>query len=65
MIVYILLGIVVVQDILHRVERRDLYNRIMSKSLPEYKQSKTPPKTPKPAHKRVLDKWHDKGVDVK
>ena len=56
-ITYILLGIIAVQEILHRVERRDLYNRIMSNSLREYKQKETTPVAPTPAHRRVLNKW--------
>lgn len=32
----LVLLILVVQDILHRIERKDLYNRIMAGSLEEY-----------------------------
>ena len=65
MIAYILCGIIVAQEILHRIERRDLYNRIMSNSLREYKQKETAPVAPTSAHRRVLNKWRDKGVEMK
>ena len=36
-IIALLIGIVVVQEIIHKQEREDLYNRIMAKDLTEYK----------------------------
>jgi hypothetical protein len=49
------------QAILHHMERRDMYNRLMSKSLTEYKQSDAmPPKRISSAHDRVLNKWRDR-----
>ncbi len=62
---YVLCGIIAVLVITHYFERRDLYNRIMSKSLNDYRQKDTPPAAPKSAHRRVLDKWKDKGVEIK
>lgn len=38
----LLLVIIVIIEIMHFIERRDLYNRIMSKDLTEYKQDKKP-----------------------
>ena len=65
MMLYVLCGIIVILEVTHHFERRDLYNRIMSNSLKEYKQKETPPGASKPAHKRVLDKWRNKGVEIK
>ncbi len=62
MLEIILIAVIVLQDIMHRVERRDMYNRLMSKSLTEYKQSGSPPPKHTPsAHDRVLKDWRDKG----
>lgn len=59
----ILIAIILLQSILHYCERRDLYNRLMSKSLSEYKQSGTPPKHIPSAHDRILNKWRNKVGD--
>ena len=57
----ILIAVIVLQTVIHHVERRDMYNRLMSKSLSEYKQSGTPPPKHTPsAHDRVLKNWRDK-----
>lgn len=37
MIAYFLLAVIVAQQALHYYERRDLYNRIMSRNIYEYK----------------------------
>ena len=59
LIVLILLN--VTQAILHYFERRDMLNRIMSKTFTEYKSVKnSPPKHIPSAHDRVLNKWKDK-----
>ena len=55
MITYILCGIIIMLLIMHRFERKDLYNRIMSKNLTEYKGDKCV--SVKSAHDRVLKKW--------
>lgn len=58
-----LIAVIVLQSILHYCERRDLYNRIMSKDLSEYKKNdKLPPPIPS-AHDRVLNKWRNKAGD--
>ena len=54
-VVYILCLIIAIQQVMHRMERKDLYNRIMSKNLSEYKGGS--PVHAVSAHKRVLDKW--------
>ena len=50
-----------IQVIFHFIERRDMYNRLMSKNLAEYKSSGEPPKNHIPsAHDRLLKKWRDR-----
>lgn len=53
----ILCAVIVLQSILHYIERDKLQDRIMSHSLNEYKQRDEPHKTHKSAHDRVLRKW--------
>lgn len=62
MITYIPCGIIVLlcviiflQSLVHRLERKDLYNRIMSKNLAEYKGGKC--RAAKSAHDRVIRRW--------
>lgn len=64
MLEFILIAVIVLQSIIHFIERRDMCNRLMSKNLTEYKQSdKQPPKHTPSAHDRVLNKWRDKAGD--
>jgi len=35
-LVWILLGVIVVLEVIHYRERKDLYSRLMAKSLPEF-----------------------------
>lgn len=61
-VVFALCGIIAIQQIIHHRERRDLYNRIMSKNLTEYKGES--PGYQASAHKRVLSRWRQtKGGD--
>lgn len=61
---FILLAVIIIQSIIHFIERRDMYNRLMSKSLSEYKQSdKMPPKHIPSAHELTLKKWRNKAGD--
>lgn len=53
--VYALCGVILIQQIIHHYERKDLYNRIMSKTLTEYKGDS--PGYQISAHKRVLNQW--------
>ena len=62
-ILIVLLIIIVMQEIFHFVERRDMYNRLMSKSLSEYKQGGQPPKNIPSAHERTLNNWRKKAGD--
>lgn len=59
MTVYILCGIIVMQSLLYRFERKDLYNRIMSKNLTEYKNE--PCKRIQTAHEKAIERWRRKG----
>lgn len=56
-VVYVLCGIIMVGQIIHHYERKDLYNRIMSKNLTEYKGDS--PGYQISAHKRVLKRWRE------
>ena len=61
-VVYTLCGVIVIQQIIHHFERKDLYNRIMSRSLTDYKGDS--PGYQVSAHKRVLNRWREhKGGD--
>jgi hypothetical protein len=60
-LVYALCGVILIQQIIHHCERKDLYNRIMSKNLTEYKGDS--PGYQISAHKRVLNKWRERGED--
>lgn len=63
MVEIILCVVIVLQAIFHYLERRDMCNRLMSKSLTEYKQGRTPPTHIPSAHDRVLQKWRSKVGD--
>jgi DNA-binding GntR family transcriptional regulator len=58
-LIYALCGIIVIQQIIHHLERKDLYNRIMSKSLTEYKGDS--PGYYVSAHRQVLKRWKQRG----
>ena len=60
---YVLIGIIVLLSVLHHFERKDLYNRIMSKTLSEYKGEND--RSPKSAHRAVMDNWRNKGGEKK
>jgi hypothetical protein len=63
MLVSILIAVIILQDILHSLERRDMCNRLMSKNLTEYKQGGIPPTHIPSAHQRVLNNWRKKAGD--
>lgn len=54
----ILCSIIILQSIIHHFERKDLYNRIMSRNLTEYKGESV--LSVKSAHDRVLSRWRGK-----
>ena len=58
MIVEILLcSVIVLQSVLHYIERQNLQDRIMSRNLNEYKQRDEPMQKHQSAHDRVMQKW--------
>lgn len=59
----ILIAVIITQEIIHFIERRDMYNRLMSKPLSEYKQSGNHPKHIPSAHNRILNNWRKKAGD--
>lgn len=52
-------AVIAVQAILHYIERRELYNRIMSRDLTEYRE-KRPSRAAPSAHERILKRWRGK-----
>ena len=60
--IYALIAVILVQAVTHHLERRDLYNRIMSKTFSEYKGGK--PKGVESAHKRAINAWRKKGGGI-
>ena len=56
--IYALCGALIIQQIIHHNERKDLYNRIMSKNLTEYKGES--PGYQISAHKKVLSRWRER-----
>ena len=60
--IYALVGIIVLQQIIHHFERKDLYNRIMSKNLTEYKGDTL--EYHDSAHKNVLKRWRERKKGV-
>lgn len=64
-VVLIVLGaVIILQSIFHFIERRDMTNRLMSKSYTEYKNADNIPPKPIPsAHSKILNKWRSKAGD--
>lgn len=59
---YILSGVIIVQCIMHYIERKDLYTRLMCKDVQDYKSAnKKEVQSPMSRHKEVLDRWRGKG----
>ena len=66
MLEIILILVIIIQSLIHYLERRDMYNRLMSKDFTEYKQGGLPPPPPKhipSAHDRTLEKWRKRAGD--
>lgn len=61
MVCYCLCAVIVIQSVIHCVERRDLYNRITGKPKSEYKDCGRVGVIS--AHNKVLDRWHGKRSD--
>ena len=56
----LLIAVIILQSVIHFLERRDMCNRLMSKNLTEYKQAGSPPKHIPSAHSQVLSNWRKK-----
>lgn len=54
-IIALLAGVIAVQNIIHKQERKDLYNRIMAKDLTEYKANGKRRSVPSTIRKRTSD----------
>jgi hypothetical protein len=65
MLIHILIAVIILQEIIHYIERRDMLNRIMCKDITEYRQeSSSPPKKTIPsAHSQVIKRWMKRGDD--
>ena len=60
----ILIAVIIIQALLHFIERRDMYNRLMSRDYTEYNQGKVPPPKHIPsAHTQTLKRWRNKAGD--
>jgi hypothetical protein len=63
LLIFLLITILILQETSHKKERIDLYNRIMAKDLPEYKDiiNKTPVKKISNPMKNKYDKTYEGG----
>lgn len=59
-IIVLLIGIIVAQNIIHKQERQDLYNRIMAKDLRDYRMEKQRT-VPNVIRKRTSDELKRRG----
>lgn len=62
----VLCGIIVAQQIVHYAERRDLYDRLMSRDVNEYKHARARDK-PKNGitsrHEQIMKRWREPDAD--
>lgn len=56
-VIFGLIIIIFTQTLLHRIERKDLYDRIMCKDINDYKNIGSPMRKSMSGHERVLKKW--------
>lgn len=56
-VIFGLIAVIFVQSLSHRLERKDLYNRIMCKDINDYKDIDSPMRKSMSGHERVLKKW--------
>lgn len=59
-IIVLLIGVIVIQNIIHKQERQDLYNRIMAKDLRDYRMEKQRT-VPNVIRKRTSDELKRRG----
>lgn len=61
-VIFVLVGVIVFQNIIHHCERKDLYDRIQADTYGEYKATHQPPKPRPPTHhEKMLQKWREIG----
>lgn len=63
----ILCVLILIQALLHRAERRDLYDRLMCRDVNDYKQARArdkPGTAVTHRHEQVMKRWRDRGEDV-
>ncbi len=60
-VIIILLGVLVLQNIIHARERRDLYSRIMARDLKDYNSTK---KREPPKSRNFIRKGIEEGYDL-
>jgi|GEM_PF-2625169 len=60
-IIVLLIGIIVVQNIIHKQERQDLYNRLMARDFSEYKLAGKRRTVPNIIRKRTSDELKRRG----
>jgi len=63
-LVALLIGTIIVQEIMHRQERKDLYNRIMARDLTEYNNSGQKPQTIKNVIRKNYEESRKKNPPV-
>ena len=62
----VLCGIIVAQQIVHYAERRDLYDRLMSRDVNEYKHARArdkPPAGTVSRHEQIMKRWREPDAD--
>lgn len=62
-VIFGLIGVIFVQAISHRIERKDLYNRIMCGSMKEFQNLDKPKSNYISKHRKVLNNWRKKEVE--
>ena len=64
-IIIVLIVYILIRELMHKSERKDLYNRIMCRDLSDYNRaadiSKGKAKSAISAHKKVLEEWKNGG----
>lgn len=60
-VIFMLCAVMIVQSVISARERRDLYNRIMSRDIHDYKNAQSPTvRNPKSKASEVLERWRDR-----
>lgn len=59
----ILGGIIIAQAVIYHIERRDLYNRIMSRDIGEYRSGEFKQRPRETRHEKVMRLWRKRRED--